>query len=421
MGSAERIQNVAKRLAKWHRAGYQLVVVPSAMSGETNRLLGLAHSITAQPAPRELDMLASTGEQASSALLSIALQALGVPAVSYAGWQLPIRTNNAFTKASIQYIEGKKVHSDLQAGRVVIVTGFQGADAQNNITTLGRGGSDTSAVALAAALQAEECLIYTDVDGVYTTDPRVVEEARRLHRITFEEMIEMASLGSKVLQIRSVELAGRYRVKTRVLSSLTDPDLPLEQEQQSGTLITFDEGETTEMPIEPNKQSNMEEALISGIAFHRDEAQIVVAGVPDTPGIAYQILNPIAQANIDVDMIIQNQSVANRTDFTFTVSRNDYANALSLLQNSVKDHIGAQSIHGDAKVSKVSVVGVGMRSHAGVASKMLGVLAEENINIRLISTSEIKISVLIDEKYMELAVRALHKAFALEKTAVAAA
>lgn len=415
MGSTERIQNVAQRIAKWHRAGYELVIVPSAMSGETNRLLSLAHALTPKPSPRELDMLCATGEQASSALLSIALQALGVPAVSYAGWQLPVRTNNAYTKASIQYIEGARVHQDLKAGRVVVVTGFQGADDQGNITTLGRGGSDTSAVALAAALQADECLIYTDVDGVYTTDPRVVEEARRLSRITFEEMIEMASLGSKVLQIRSVELAGRYHVKTRVLSSLTDPNMSLEEERQSGTLITFDDGEATEQVMEQSKTANMEKALISGIAFHRDEAQIVVAGVPDKPGVAYQILHPIAQANIDVDMIIQNQGTKNRTDFTFTVSRGDYAQALSILENGIKDHIGAQSIHGDAKVSKVSVVGVGMRAHAGVASKMLGVLADENINIRLISTSEIKISVLIDEKYMELAVRALHKAFELEK------
>ena len=403
MGSTERIKNVAKRVAKWHRAGHQVVVVPSAMSGETNRLLGLAKEISPQPDPRELDMLASTGEQASSALLAIALQGENVAAVSYAGWQVPVKTDSAYTKARIQSIDDERIRADLDAGRVVVITGFQGIDDEGNITTLGRGGSDTSAVAIAAAIEADECLIYTDVDGVYTTDPRVVEDARRLDQITFEEMLEMASLGSKVLQIRSVEFAGKYRVKTRVLSSLTDPLMPLEQEMHSGTLITFEE------------DSDMEAAVISGIAFARDEAKITVLGVPDKPGIAYQILGPVADANIDVDMIIQNQSVEGKTDFTFTVPRADYQRTLALLTDTVKGHIGAASVSGDPKVSKVSVIGVGMRSHVGVASKMFRTLSEEGINIQLISTSEIKISVLIDEKYMELAVRALHKVFELEQ------
>ncbi|USE79074.1 aspartate kinase [Cupriavidus gilardii] len=403
MGSTERIKNVAKRVAKWHRAGHRVVVVPSAMSGETNRLLGLAKEISPQPDPRELDMLASTGEQASVALLAIALHGEGIDAISYTGWQVPVKTDSAYTKARIESIDDERILGDLDAGRVVIVTGFQGVDALGNITTLGRGGSDTSAVAIAAAIEADECLIYTDVDGVYTTDPRVVEDARRLDRITFEEMLEMASLGSKVLQIRSVEFAGKYRVKTRVLSSLTDPLMPLEQEMHSGTLITFEE------------DPDMEAAVISGIAFARDEAKITVLGVPDKPGIAYQILGPIADANIDVDMIIQNQSVEGKTDFTFTVPRADYQRALGILNDGVKAHIGAGSVSGDPKVSKVSVVGVGMRSHVGIASKMFRTLSEEGINIQMISTSEIKISVLIDEKYMELAVRALHKAFELEQ------
>ncbi len=403
MGSVERIQNVAKRVAKWMKAGHQVVVVPSAMSGETNRLLGLAKEINANPDPRELDQIASTGEQVSSGLLALALQAQGVPAVSYAGWQVVIKTDSSYTKARIQGIDGQKVLGDLNAGKAVVITGFQGVDENGNITTLGRGGSDTSAVAVAAALDADECLIYTDVDGVYTTDPRVCEEARRLDKITFEEMLEMASLGSKVLQIRSVEFAGKYRVKTRVLSSLTDPLMSLEQEMNSGTLITFEEEET------------MEAAVISGIAFARDEAKITVLGVPDKPGIAYQILGPIADANIDVDMIIQNQSVDGKTDFTFTVPRGDYQKALDLLKNQVQAHIQAKEILGDPKVSKVSVVGVGMRSHVGIASKMFRTLSEEGINIQMISTSEIKISVLIDEKYMELAVRALHKAFELDQ------
>ena len=403
MGSTERIKNVARRVAKWHDAGHQVVVVPSAMSGETNRLLGLAKEITGQPDPRELDMLASTGEQASVALLAIALQAIGKQSVSYTGWQVPIVTDNAYTKARIQSIDDVRVRKDLDAGRIVIITGFQGIDGEGNITTLGRGGSDTSAVAVAAAMKAAECLIYTDVDGVYTTDPRVVSDARRLKSVTFEEMLEMASLGSKVLQIRSVEFAGNYRVPTRVLSSLTDPLTPLDEEARSGTLISFEE------------DTHMEQATITGIAFNRDEAKITVMGVPDRPGIAYQILGPISDANIEVDMIIQNQSVDGKTDFTFTVPRGDYEKSLKIIDGEVKQHLGASNVAGDAKVSKVSVVGVGMRSHVGIASQMFRTLSEESINIQMISTSEIKISVLIDEKYMELAVRALHKAFGLEQ------
>ncbi|GGY18187.1 aspartokinase [Pseudoduganella dura] len=401
MGSTDRIKNVARRVAKWHDAGHQVVVVPSAMSGETNRLIALAKEIQNPPDPRELDMIASTGEQVSVALLSMALQAIGKAAVSYAGWQVGIKTDSAFTKARIQSIDDKRVRADLDQNRIVIITGFQGVDENSNIATLGRGGSDTSAVAIAAALKADECLIYTDVDGVYTTDPRVVSEARRLKNITFEEMLEMASLGSKVLQTRSVEFAGNYRVPTRVLSSLTDPLMDLAEEAKSGTLISFEE-------------DNMEQAVISGIAFNRDEAKITVMGVPDRPGVAYHILGPVADANIEVDMIIQNQSVEGKTDFTFTVSRNDYNKALEVL-NGQKDELGFASLVGDAKVSKISVVGVGMRSHVGVASQMFRTLADESINIMMISTSEIKISVLIDEKYMELAVRALHKAFELEK------
>jgi aspartate kinase len=402
MGSTERIKNVAKRVAKWHDAGHQIVVVPSAMSGETNRLIGLAKEIMAQPDPRELDMIASTGEQVSVGLLSMALLAIGKQAVSYAGWQVAIRTDSAYTKARIQSIDDTKVRRDLDAGKIVIITGFQGVDEHGNISTLGRGGSDTSAVAVAAAMKAAECLIYTDVDGIYTTDPRVVSEARRLETVTFEEMLELASLGSKVLQSRSVEFAGNYRVPTRVLSSLTDPLMPLEEEANSGTLISFDDGE------------NMEQAVISGIAFNRDEAKITVLGVPDKPGIAYQILGPVAEANVEVDMIIQNQSVEGKTDFTFTVSRGEYDKAMKVLTN-IKQTTGASYVVGDAKVSKVSVVGIGMRSHVGVASKMFQTLSQEGINILMISTSEIKISVLIDEKYMELAVRALHKAFELDK------
>jgi aspartate kinase len=410
MGSTERIRNVARRVAKWARAGHQMVVVPSAMSGETNRLLGLAKELApAKPDDaygRELDALAATGEQASSALLAIALQAEGMPSVSYAGWQVIIKTNSAFTKARIESIDDEKVRADLDAGRVVIITGFQGVDDGGNVTTLGRGGSDTSAVAIAAALKAHECLIYTDVDGVYTTDPRVVPEARRLSTVSFEEMLEMASMGSKVLQIRSVEFAGKYRVPLRVLSSFTDWNIDINEEAKSGTLISFEEDE------------NMEQAIVSGIAFNRDEAKISVLGVPDTPGIAYQILGAVADANIEVDVIIQNISKDGKTDFSFTVHRNDYAKAMDLLKTSVVPKLGAQEVMGDAKICKVSIVGIGMRSHVGIASKMFRVLSEEGINIQMISTSEIKTSVVIDEKYMELAVRALHKAFDLDQPGV---
>jgi aspartate kinase len=405
MGSTERIRNVARRVAKWHAAGHQMVVVPSAMSGETNRLIALAKEIQPQPDGRELDMIAATGEQVSVGLLAMALKAQGVDAVSYAGWQVPVRTDNAYTKARIESIEDTRVRADLAAGKVVVITGFQGVDAGGNITTLGRGGSDTSAVAVAAALGAEECLIYTDVDGVYTTDPRIVPEARRLPGITFEEMLEMASLGSKVLQIRSVEFAGKYKVKTRVLSSLTPPDIPLAEEAVSGTLITFEE------------DNSMEQAVISGIAFNRDEAKITVLNVPDRPGIAYQILGPVADANIDVDMIIQNTGNQGLTDFSFTVHRNEYQKAIEVLEGKVKAGIGAGAIVGDPKIAKVSVVGIGMRSHVGIASLMFRTLSEERINIQMISTSEIKISVVIEDKYMELAVRALHKAFGLEQAA----
>ena len=411
MGSTERIRNVAKRVAKWHRAGHQMVVVPSAMSGETNRLLGLAKELApAKASPsyeRELDMLAATGEQASSALLAIALQAEGLESVSYAGWQVPIRTNNAFTKARIESIDDARVRADLDAGKVVIVTGFQGMDDAGNITTLGRGGSDTSAVAVAAAMKARECLIYTDVDGVYTTDPRVVPEARRLKTVSFEEMLEMASLGSKVLQIRSVEFAGKYRVPLRVLSSFTPWDIDIHEEAASGTLITFEEDE------------NMEQAIVSGIAFNRDEAKIALRGVPDKPGIAYQILGAVAQANVDVDMIIQNISKDGKTDFSFTVNRGDYAKTMDLLRASVIPALGAVDLEGDTKICKVSIVGIGMRSHVGIASRMFQALSEEGINIQMISTSEIKTSVVIDEKYIELAVRALHKAFDLDQPSAA--
>ena len=401
MGSTERIQNVARRVAKWHRAGHRMVVVPSAMSGETNRLLGLAKEITQSPDPRELDQIAATGEQVSVGLLALALQKQGVKARSYTGWQVPVRTDSAYTKARIESIDDKRVLEDLDSGRVVVITGFQGIDEQGSITTLGRGGSDTSAVAIAAALKAEECLIYTDVDGVYTTDPRVEPEARRLAKITFEEMLEMASLGSKVLQIRSVEFAGKYRVKTRVLSSLTDPEMNLEEESQSGTLITYEDDET------------MEQAVISGIAFNRDEAKITIAGVPDKPGVASKILGPVAAANIDVDMIIQNASHDGMTDFSFTVHRNELQKALGVLNDKVQPEIQARDISSDGQICKVSVVGIGMRSHVGVASQMFETLAAEGINIQMISTSEIKISVVIADKYMELAVRSLHKAFGL--------
>ncbi|MFM2054770.1 MAG: hypothetical protein RL456_2807 [Pseudomonadota bacterium] len=409
MGSTERIRNVAKRVAKWARAGHQMVVVPSAMSGETNRLLGLAKdllpAVQTAAVTRELDMIACTGEQVSVGLLSLALQAEGMEAVSYSGWQVPIRTDSSFTKARIQSIDDARVRADLAAGRVVVITGFQGVDDEQNITTLGRGGSDTSAVAVAAAMKADECLIYTDVDGVYTTDPRVVPEARRLHTVSFEEMLEMASLGSKVLQIRSVEFAGKYRVPLRVLSSFTPWDIAIEEEAKSGTLITFEEDE------------KMEQAVVSGIAFNRDEAKLTVLGVPDKPGIAYGILGKVAEANIDVDVIIQNVSHDGKTDFSFTVHRNDYARALDLLKSQVVPALGAEAVVGDTKICKVSIVGIGMRSHAGVASTMFRALSDEGINIQMITTSEIKTSVVIDEKYMELAVRALHKAFGLDADA----
>ena len=405
VGSVERIKNVARRVIKWADAGHQVVVVVSAMSGETNRLIGLAKEIQPDPDPRELDVVASTGEQVTIGLLSMAIKSLGREARSYTGFQVGVHTNSAFTKARIESIDQERMRADLERGMIVVVAGFQGIDPDGNITTLGRGGSDTSGVALAAALGADECQIYTDVDGVYTTDPRVVPEASKMATITFEEMLEMASLGSKVLQIRSVEFAGKYRVRLRVLSSLTPWDIPLEQEMHSGTLITFEEDQT------------MERAVVSGIAFARDEAKITVVGVPDRPGIAYQILSAVGGANIDVDMIVQNQSVDGFTDFSFTVGRNDYARTLDILKTSIQAHIGAKDIIGDPKACKVSVVGVGMRSHAGVASKMFRTLAEEGINIQMISTSEIKVSVLIEEKYLELAVRALHKAFDLDAQA----
>ncbi len=408
MGSIERINNVARRVAKWVKAGHQVVIVPSAMSGETNRLLGLAKEINPNAAdlcPRELDMIASTGEQVSVGLLAIALQTIGVDAISYTGWQVPVRTNDAYMKARIESIDGVRVRKDLDAGRVVIITGFQGIDQHNNITTLGRGGSDTSAVAVAAAIKADECLIYTDVDGVYTTDPRVVGTARRMDKITFEEMLEMASLGSKVLQIRSVEFAGKYQVKTRVLSSLTDPEIDINEEANSGTLITFEEDES------------MEKAIISGIAFSRDEAKITLDQVPDMPGVAYKILGPIADANIDVDMIIQNQSKNGTTDFSFTVNRNEYNKAMELVNNVIAPSVGAVAVIGNDKVAKVSAVGIGMRSHVGVASKMFNTLSQAGINLQMISTSEIKISVIIEDKFMELAVRELHRVFHLENEA----
>ena len=407
MGSTERIRSVAKRVAKWARAGHQMVVVPSAMSGETNRLLGMAKELspaaTTPELQRELDMIASTGEQVSVGLLAIALQAEGMQAVSYAGWQVPIRTDSAHTKARIQRIDDARVRAELAAGKVVVVTGFQGVDEHGNITTLGRGGSDTSAVAVAAAMKAHECLIYTDVDGVYTTDPRIVPDARRLKTISFEEMLEMASLGSKVLQIRSVEFAGKYRVPLRVLSSFTPWDIDIDEEARSGTLITFEEDE------------KMEQAVVSGIAFNRDEAKISLMGVTDKPGIAHLILGPVAEANIDVDVIIQNVSHDGRTDFSFTVHRNDFQRTMDLLRAKVLPMTGATDLIGDAKICKVSIVGIGMRSHVGVASRMFSVLSDEGINIQMITTSEIKTSVVIDEKYMELAVRALHKAFDLDQ------
>ena len=393
VGSIERIKNVAERVAKFKMLGHQVVVVLSAMSGETNRLLALAKSVQSDPDPRELDVLISTGEQVTIALLAMALKDLGLKAKSYTGSQVRIVTDSAYTKARILAIDEENIRNDLGAGKVVVVAGFQGIDEQGNITTLGRGGSDTTGVALAAALKADECQIYTDVDGVYTTDPRIVPQARRLKTITFEEMLEMASLGSKVLQIRAVEFAGKYKVKLRVLSSFL--------EASEGTLITFEE------------ENNMEQAIISGIAFNRDEAKITVLSVPDTPGIAYQILGPVADSNIDVDMIIQNVGANQSADFTFTVHRNEYTRAMQLLRD-LQPKLGAREIIGDDKIAKVSIIGVGMRSHVGIASTMFKTLADEGINILMISTSEIKISVVIDEKYLELAVRVLHKAFNLE-------
>ncbi|HEU4707727.1 MAG TPA: aspartate kinase [Methylophilaceae bacterium] len=394
VANPERIRNVARRVARFKALGHHVVVVVSAMSGETNKLIALAKEIMPNPDPRELDVLVSTGEQVTIALLSLALMDLGVKAKSYTGAQVRILTDNAFNKARILQIDEDNIRKDLNAGNVVVVAGFQGVDEEGNITTLGRGGSDTTGVALAAALKADECQIYTDVDGVYTTDPRIVPEARRLKSITFEEMLEMASLGSKVLQIRSVEFAGKYQVKLRVLSSF--------EEEGEGTLITFED------------DKNMEQPVISGIAFNRDEAKITILGVPDRPGIAYQILGPIADANIDVDIIIQNTGADGTTDFTFTVHKNELQKALDILKG-VQSHIGAREVTGNDNIAKVSIVGVGMRSHVGIASLMFRTLAEEGINIQMISTSEIKISVVIDEKYMELAVRVLHKAFELEE------
>ena len=398
VANPERIRNVARRVARYKAMGHQIVVVVSAMSGETNKLMALAKEVMAEPDPRELDVMISTGEQVTIGMTALALMELGIKAKSYTGTQVKILTDDSHTKARILDIDDHNIKQDLNDGYVCVVAGFQGVDEFGNITTLGRGGSDTTGVALAAALKADECQIYTDVDGVYTTDPRVVPEARRLDKITFEEMLELASQGSKVLQIRSVEFAGKYKVKLRVLSSFED--------EGDGTLITFEE---------ENKDSEMEDPIISGIAFNRDEAKIIVLGVPDKPGIAYKILGPIADANIDVDMIIQNTGADGTTDFTFTVHKNEMGKALAVLRDKVQNHINAREISGDDKIAKVSVVGIGMRSHVGIASQMFRTLAEEGINIQMISTSEIKIAVVIDEKYMELAVRVLHKAFELEE------
>ncbi|MBK1706572.1 aspartate kinase [Halochromatium glycolicum] len=397
VGTVERIQAVAERVKRSRDQGHKVVVVVSAMSGETDRLIGLAKAIQPQPVPRELDVLIATGEQVTIALLSMALEAAGCPARSYTGSQVQIRTDSAHNKARIRDIDGARICEDLDAGRVVVVAGFQGTDEAGNITTLGRGGSDTSAVAIAAALKADECQIYTDVDGVYTTDPRIEPRARKLERITFEEMLEMASLGSKVLQIRAVEFAGKYRVPLRVLSSFRDGE---------GTLISFEE-------------ENVEDAKIAGIAFAKDEAKLTVLGVPDQPGIAHKILGPISASNIEVDMIVQNVGADGATtDFTFTVNRSDYQTALRVLQETAQQ-LAAREVAGDPAIVKLSLVGVGMRSHAGIASRMFEALAREGINIRMISTSEIKISVVIDEKYLELGVRALHDAFGLAEEASA--
>ena len=406
MGSIDRIKNVAKRVKRWHDNGHQVVVVVSAMSGETNRLIDLARQISTQPDPREYDQMVSTGEQVSISLLAMAIKELGVGARSFTGRQVAIKTDNAHNKARIESIDDKNIREQLDAGNVVIVAGFQGIDEEGNATTLGRGGSDTTGVAIAAALGADECQIYTDVDGVYTTDPRVTSKAKKLEKITFEEMLEMASLGSKILQIRSVEFAGKYGVPLRVLSSFdenTDGSFDQEFQDNVGTLITIDEGD------------NMEQAIISGIAFNRDEAKIVVRGVPDHPGIASAILSPIGRANIEIDMIVQNLSDNGTTDFTFTVNRSDLDKTLKVLHDEVKDEIGAKEILGNSEVVKVSLVGVGMRSHAGVASLMFQTLAENNINIQMISTSEIKVSVLIQEQYLEKAVKSLHTAFGLDR------
>jgi aspartate kinase len=393
VGSIERIEQVADKVAKFRSQGHSIVVVVSAMSGETNRLIGLAHEIQERPTPREMDVLVSTGEQVATALLSMALNKREVKAKSYNGSQVRILTDDAHTKARIKEIDDKRLHADLNDGYVIVVAGFQGVDQNGNITTLGRGGSDTTAVALAAALKADECQIYTDVDGVYTTDPRVVDGARRLEKITFEEMLEMASMGSKVLQIRAVEFAGKYSVPLRVLHSF---------QEGPGTLITLEDRESVETPT------------IAGIAFNRDEAKLTILGVPDTPGVAYKILGPIGEANIEVDVILQNVGDDNSTDFTFTVGRNDLPRAEEILQQ-VAAELGAKEVRSDNKVAKVSVVGVGMRSHAGVASQMFATLAEVGINIQMITTSEIKISVIIEEKFLELAVRGLHSSFGLEK------
>ena len=397
VGSPERIQAVAERVKRFRDQGDEVVVVVSAMSGETDRLIKLAKGVNPEPPAREMDVLLATGEQVTIALLAMMLEKIGCPARSYTGHQVHIRTDNVFGKARILDIDESRVRSDLKQGRVVVVAGFQGVDAEGNITTLGRGGSDTTGVALAAALKADECQIYTDVDGVYTTDPRVVPQARRLNRITFEEMLEMASLGSKVLQIRSVEFAGKYKVPLRVLSSFAEGP---------GTLITYEENE-------------MEAPLISGIAFNRDEAKLTVRGVPDKPGIAYRILGDIAAANVNVDMIVQNVGADGSTDFTFTVHRGDYRKALETLQKTA-GQLAAREVTGDDKIAKISVVGVGMRSHAGIASQMFKTLADEGINIQMISTSEIKISVVVEEKYLELAVRTLHGSFGLDKPAAPA-
>ena len=392
VGTVERIEAVAEKVKGFREQGHDLVIVVSAMSGETNRLIGLAKEVMEEPTPRELDVLVSTGEQVTIALLAMALQKRGVPARSYTGQQVRILTDRSYNKARILQIDEERIRNDLNAGRVVIVAGFQGVDEDGNITTLGRGGSDTTGVALAAALKADECQIYTDVDGVYTTDPRVVDTARRLEKITFEEMLEMASLGSKVLQIRAVEFAGKYNVPLRVLHSF---------KEGSGTLITVED------------DGSMEQPVVSGIAFSRDEAKLTILGVPDVPGVATRILKPISDANIEVDIIVQNVGADNKTDFTFTVGRGDYKRALEILQN-LKEELNAREVRGDSKIAKVSIVGVGMRSHAGVATKMFDALSQEGINILMISTSEIKISVVIDEKYLELAVRALHSAFELD-------